>query len=246
LYLTGDLVKFLPDGNIQFLGRIDHQVKVRGFRIELGEIEAVLNAHPQVVEGVVIVREERGDKMLVAYYTAGEEVPSPGELRAFMRQRLPEYMIPNIFVHLEAMPLTPSNKIDRKALPAPDQTRAVEVEYVPPSTETEIALAEIVAELLSLDRVGLNDNFFELGGHSLMATQFVSRVRETFGVELPLRTIFEHPSVGELAGEVDKLRAEQTEDLADVADLLDQLMSLSDEEVEALLTEHTDETSTSG
>ena len=240
LYLTGDLVKFLPDGNIQFLGRIDHQVKVRGFRIELGEIEAVLNAHPQVVEGVVIVREERGDKMLVAYYTAGEEVPSPGELRAFMRQRLPEYMIPNIFVHLEAMPLTPSNKIDRKALPAPDQTRAVEVEYVPPSTETEIALAEIVAELLSLDRVGLNDNFFELGGHSLMATQFVSRVRETFGVELPLRTIFEHPSVGELAGEVDKLRAEQTEDLADVADLLDQLMSLSDEEVEALL-EHTDE-----
>jgi amino acid adenylation domain-containing protein len=241
LYRSGDLVKFLPDGNIQFLGRIDHQVKVRGFRIELGEIEAALNAHPGVTDGVVIVREDRpGDKMLVAYYTAGEEVPSPGELRAFMRQRLPEYMIPNAFVHLEAMPLTPSNKIDRKALPAPDQTRAVEVEYVPPATETEIALAEIVAELLNLDRVGLNDNFFELGGHSLMATQFVSRVREAFGIELPLRTIFEHPSVGELAGEVDRLRAEQTEDLADVVDLLDQLMEMSDEEVEALLSEDGD------
>jgi acyl carrier protein len=135
------------------------------------------------------------------------------------------------------MPLTPTNKIDRKALTAPDQTRAVEVENAPPLTETEIAQAENEAQLLNLVRVGLNDNFFELGGHSLMGTQFVSRVRETFGVELPLRTIFERPSVGELAGEVDRLSAEQTENLADVADLLDQLLELSDEEVEALLKE---------
>ncbi len=236
LYRSGDLVKFLPGGDIQFLGRIDHQVKVRGFRIELGEIEAALKAHPQVAEGVVIVREDQpGNQMLAAYYVAGDEAPSAGDLRAFMRQRLPEYMIPNAFVHLEAMPLTPSNKIDRKALPAPDQTRTIEVEYVAPTTDTEVQLAAIVAELLTLDRVGLNDNFFEMGGHSLLATQFVSRVRETFGVELPLRTIFEHPSVGELAGQVDDLQAEQTSDLADVADLLDQLMELSDEEVEALL-----------
>ncbi len=210
LYRTGDLVKYLPNGDIEFLGRIDHQVKVRGFRIELGEIEARLRQFPGLQDSVVIVREDApGDKRIVAYF-----VPEPGvevnqtELRNFMREVLPEYMVPSFFVQLEAMPLTPSNKIDRKALPAPDATvLAPTREYIPPTTETEIKLAGIVAELLHIERVGLADNFFELGGHSLLATQFISRVRDVFGVEMPLRALFEHPTIGEFAMQLDIERA---------------------------------------
>ncbi len=206
LYRTGDLVKYLPNGDIEFLGRIDHQVKVRGFRIELGEIEARLRQFSGLQESIVIVREDApGDKRIVAYFT-----PEPGvavdqaELRGFMREVLPEYMVPSFFIQLDAMPLTPSNKIDRKALPAPDASvLAPTREYIPPSTETEVKLAAIVADLLHVERVGLDDNFFELGGHSLLATQFISRVRDAFGVEMPLRALFEHPTIGEFAMQLD-------------------------------------------
>jgi amino acid adenylation domain-containing protein len=210
LYRTGDLVKYLPNGDIEFLGRIDHQVKVRGFRIELGEIEARLRQFPGLQDSVVIVREDKpGDKRIVAYFVPepGVEV-NPHELRQFMREVLPEYMVPSFFVQLEAMPLTPSNKIDRKALPAPDASvLAPTKEYIPPTTETEVKLAGIVAELLHIERVGLADNFFELGGHSLLATQFISRVRDVFGVEMPLRALFEHPTIGEFAMQLDIERA---------------------------------------
>jgi len=217
LYKTGDLVRYRADGNIEFLGRIDHQVKVRGFRIELGEIEAVLGQHPGVQDGVVVVREDvPGDKRLVAYVVPaepalseaeGEPAPAVGELRNFLRKTLPEYMVPSAFVVLEALPLSPSGKVDRRALPAPEGIRPeLEREYVAPRNETEEKLAAMCAELLGVDRVGVYDSFFDLGGHSLLATQFISRVRDAFQVELPLRSLFEHPTVDELAEEIGNTR----------------------------------------
>jgi len=240
LYKTGDLVRYRADGNIEFLGRIDHQVKVRGFRIELGEIEAVLGGHPALREAVVVVREDvPGDKRLVAYVVpAGETAPTVGELRSYLRQQLPEYMVPSAFVTLEALPLSPSGKVDRKALPAPDRSRPeLEREYVAPRNETEAKLAAICAELLGLEQVGVYDNFFELGGHSLLATQFISRLRDTFHIELPLRSLFEHPTVADLAGRVEALRREEQAEMDKIADLLARVEELSEEEVRALLTE---------
>lgn len=206
LYRTGDLVRYLPDGNIEFLGRIDHQVKVRGFRIELGEIEAVLGEHPDVVDVIVLAREDTpGDRRLVAYLVTRPEVElKTSELRNYLRERLPEYMVPSFFVRMDEFPLTPNNKIDRAALPKPDQSRPdLESEYVAPRTETEQKLAAICAELLNIERVGVYDSFFDLGGHSLLATQFLSRLRSSFQVELPLRIIFEKPRITDLAQEID-------------------------------------------
>lgn len=206
LYRTGDLVRYLPDGNIEFLGRIDHQVKVRGFRIELGEIEAVLGEHPDVVDVIVLAREDPpGDRRLVAYLVTrpGVELKT-SELRNYLRERLPEYMVPSFFVRMDEFPLTPNNKIDRAALPKPDQSRPdLESEYIAPRTETEQKLAAICAELLNLERVGIYDSFFDLGGHSLLATQFLSRLRSSFQVELPLRIIFEKPRIADLAQEIE-------------------------------------------
>ncbi|HIP97139.1 MAG TPA: amino acid adenylation domain-containing protein, partial [Anaerolineae bacterium] len=215
LYKTGDLARYLPDGNIEFLGRVDHQVKVRGFRIELGEIEAALGQHPELRESVVIVREDvPGDKRLVAYVVpkdAGSETEDEGppsfvsELRGFLKEKLPDYMVPSAFVTLDALPLTPTGKVDRRALPAPDGLRPeLEREYVAPRTPTEEKLVAICAELLGIHRVGVYDNFFDLGGHSLLATQFISRVRTAFGVEVPLRSLFEHPTIAELAQEIEE------------------------------------------
>jgi len=209
LYRTGDLVRYLPDGNVEFLGRIDHQVKVRGFRIELGEIEAALGGHPHVADVVVLAREDvAGDKRLAAYLIAKPETElKVGELRNYLRERLPEYMVPSFFIMLAEFPLTPNNKVDRKALPAPDQSRPdLESEYVEPRTETEKKLAAIVAQLLTIEKVGVYDSFFDLGGHSLLATQFISRVRDGFQIELPLRAIFERPTIGELAEEIEKIK----------------------------------------
>ena len=210
LYRTGDLARYRPDGNIEFLGRLDHQVKVRGFRIELGEIEAVLGRHPGVQEAVVLAREDSpGEKRLVAYVVAQEgPAPSGSELRGFLQERLPEYMVPSAFVGLPALPLTPNGKVDRKALPAPEG-RGMEEGYVPPGTPTEELLAGIWAEVLRQERVGRQDNFFALGGHSLVAIQVVSRVRDTFGVELPVRCVFESPTVAELSAAVEAARGEQ-------------------------------------
>jgi amino acid adenylation domain-containing protein len=199
LYLTGDLARWLPDGTIEFLGRIDRQVKIRGFRIELGEIEAALCAVAGVRDAVVLAREE-GEKRLVAYVVAGGTTID--DLRAQLKARLPEYMMPSAFVMLDALPLTPNGKVDRKALPAPE-AGSTERAYVAPRTPLEEILATIWCAVLRLARVGVDDNFFELGGHSLLATQVVSRVRTLVGVELPVRVLFDSPTVARLAKEVE-------------------------------------------
>jgi amino acid adenylation domain-containing protein len=196
LYRTGDLGRWLADGTVEFLGRVDAQVKVRGYRIEPGEIEARLLERDGVSEAVVVAREDgAGNRRLVAYVVGDAEMDA---LRAHLRQNLPEYMVPSAFVFLDALPLTPSGKLDRRALPAPELASAAE-RYVAPRTPTEEVLAGIWAELLRLERVGVTESFFELGGHSLLATRLVSRVRQVFGVEVPLRALFEGPTVAELA-----------------------------------------------
>ena len=200
LYRTGDLARWLPDGNIEFVGRIDHQVKIRGFRIELGEIEAVLNTHPQIKQNVVIATEDQNDdKRLVGYVVAEEESISTNQLREFLRSQLPEYMVPNIFVQLDTLPLTPNGKVDRKALPAPDEEISRQQEYVAPRNSSEETTAKIFASILKVSNVGIYDNFFELGGHSLLATQVISRLREEFQIDLPLRSLFQRPTVAQLA-----------------------------------------------
>ncbi|HST57142.1 MAG TPA: amino acid adenylation domain-containing protein, partial [Longimicrobium sp.] len=207
LYRTGDLGRWLPDGTVEFMGRADAQVKVRGFRIELGEIEARLAEHPAVHETVVVARAregEAGDPRLVAYYTG--EGASAAALRAHLAERLPEYMVPAAFVHMDALPVNPNGKLDRKALPEPVYGLAAEERYVAPRTPTEELLAGIWAEVLGVERLGVEDSFFELGGHSLLATRAVSWVREVFGVELPLRALFEGPTVAEMAGRVEDMR----------------------------------------
>nr|QEO74169.1 condensation domain-containing protein [uncultured bacterium] len=202
LYRTGDRARYLHDGNVEFLGRVDHQVKIRGFRIEPGEIEACLVAHEAVRDAVVVARADGGhDKRLVAYFTAvdSSNPPGPPELRAHVSRSLPEYMVPAAFVSLDELPLTPNGKVDRAALPAPDGRPELDAAYAPPRTPAEEILAEIWCEVLAVDRAGIHDDFFELGGHSLVATQVVSRVRAAFGVELPLRALFESPTVAQLA-----------------------------------------------
>lgn len=206
LYKTGDLARYLPDGNIEFLGRIDNQVKIRGFRIELGEIEAVLSQHPAVRETVVIADEEiAGDKQLVAYIVPNQEqIPTQSAqklaslLRQFLKEKLPEYMVPKAYVILESLPLTPNGKVDRRALKAPDITFDKQ-DYIAPRTQVEDLLVEIWAKILGKEQVGIHDNFFELGGHSLLATQLVSRIRDTFKIDLPVRNLFEAPTVEQLA-----------------------------------------------
>ncbi len=239
LYRSGDLVRFLPDGNIEFLGRIDHQVKVRGFRIELGEIEAVLRQHPAVNDAVVVARDLGGDKRLVAYLlTAEEETPHAASLRDFIRLSLPDYMVPAYFVALDEFPLTPAGKVDRQALPAPDSARtAAGADYVAPRTDIEEKLVAIATELLALEQVGVYDNFFELGGHSLLATQFISRVREAFDVELELRTLFESPTVAQIAEVLTAKLQTQIQTADTVADLLAQLEEMSEEDVKRMLGE---------
>jgi amino acid adenylation domain-containing protein len=239
LYKTGDLARYLPDGNIEFLGRLDHQVKIRGFRIELGEIEAALNGHPAVREVVVSAREDvPGRKQLVAYVVLHQEpLPSARELRHFLMSKLPDYMVPAAFVPLERLPLTPNGKVDRRALPTPGQQRpTLEEAFVAPRTPVEEALAGIWADLLGLTQVGIHDNFFELGGHSLLATQVISRLQGAFQVELPLRRLFETPTIAALAqallaheampGQTEKiahiLKRVQRMSGADVRDLLQQ------------------------
>ncbi|HEX9940914.1 MAG TPA: amino acid adenylation domain-containing protein, partial [Thermoanaerobaculia bacterium] len=202
LYRTGDLARYRADGRLECLGRIDHQVKVRGFRIELGEIEAALCRHPEVTAAVVVARDEAAsDRRLVAYVVprrTGADLA--GELRAWVRRSLPEYMVPSAWVQLETLPLTPNGKVDRKALPAP----AVELRTsTAPRTPIEEVLAGLWAQVLGVETVGAEDSFFDLGGHSLLATQVVSRVRGAFGVELPLRRIFEAPTLARLAGEIE-------------------------------------------
>ncbi|HYY98003.1 MAG TPA: amino acid adenylation domain-containing protein, partial [Pyrinomonadaceae bacterium] len=234
LYRTGDLARYTADGRIEFLGRSDNQVKVRGFRIELGEVEAVLSAHEAVGGVAVVVGEDsRGEKRLAAYVVAAagrgrEELA--GELRGYLRGRLPEYMIPSAFVVLESLPLTPNGKVDRRALPAPDASGPqAGAEFVAPRTPLEEALADIWRGVLGVERVGVHDNFFELGGHSLMATRVLSNVRRIFRIELPLKVVFESATVAELAAALVAFEAEpgQAEKIARV---LQKLKGISAEE----------------
>jgi amino acid adenylation domain-containing protein len=249
LYKTGDLARYLSDGEIDFLGRIDHQVKIRGFRIELGEIELVLRQHPGVDDAVVVAWEEgenpksdesgnrkskiqnpKSGKRLVAYLVSKEESrPMVSELRGFLKQKLPEYMIPSLFVFLEALPRTSNGKVNRRALPAPEQNRPEkENAFVPPSTIVEKTIAEIWAQVLKVDRTGIHDDFFESGGHSLLAIQIVSRLRDVFQIDLPLRSLFENPTIAGLAALVAQA-PEPTERV------LAELESLSDEQAQLLL-----------
>jgi acyl-CoA synthetase (AMP-forming)/AMP-acid ligase II/acyl carrier protein len=235
LYKTGDRGRYLPDGTLEFIGRADHQVKIRGFRIEPGEIETVLSQHPAVRETVVVARGEvenpksetcgervrsvgnpkspdpstplRAGKRLVAYVVSRQrQAPAANDLRDFVKKKLPEYMVPSAFVFLDALPLTPNGKVDRRTLPAPDRWLALEEGYATPRTPVEERLAKIWTEVLKVERVGIHDNFFRLGGHSLKATQLMSRLREAFQVEVPLRKLFEIPTVAELAESIEAMR----------------------------------------
>ena len=211
LYKTGDLARYLPDGHIEYLGRIDYQIKLRGFRIELGEIETALLQHPEVKEGVVIVREDTSNENhLVGYIvaeTGQDSLQVISQLRRFLKQQLPDFMVPTIFMALEAMPLTPNGKVDRKALPEPDASRPeLEANYVAPRTPIEQQIADIWMQVLNVKRVGIYDNFFELGGYSLVGIQVVSRVRQALQVEILMSNLFELPTVADLAQRVETLR----------------------------------------
>jgi acyl carrier protein len=200
LYKTGDLGRYVADHSIEYLGRIDHQVKLRGFRIELGEIEAVLAEHEKVRQAVVVAREDcPGEKQLVAYVVPENGVSNiENELRSFLKTKLPDYMIPPAFVFLTSLARTANGKLDRRALPAPDVgSRRLPTDPIGPRSPLEGLVADIWAEVLKLDTLSVQDNFFDLGGHSLKATQVISRVREIFQLDLPIRVLFEAPTVGE-------------------------------------------------
>ncbi|WPB73718.1 amino acid adenylation domain-containing protein [Archangium violaceum] len=230
LYRTGDRVRYLPDGQVEFLGRVDSQVKLRGFRIELGEVEAALARHPAVREATAVVREDSpGQPRLVAYVVLDErQSGEPAGLRTALKEQLPEYMVPSAFVFLPSLPLTGSGKVDRKALPAPDGVRPEDATaFVAPRSELEQQLATMWSELLGVERIGVHDDFFALGGHSLLATQLISRVRATFEVELDFRELFEEPTLAALAVQIMEARASQVDDAE-----LEQLMADLEEDGE--------------
>ncbi|NEQ43671.1 MAG: amino acid adenylation domain-containing protein [Leptolyngbya sp. SIOISBB] len=208
LYKTGDLARYLPNGNIEYLGRLDFQVKLRGFRIELGEIESAISQHPNIRETVVIVREDiPGDKRLVAYgVLAPGKTLSLGDLRPWLKATLPDYMVPSALVILDALPLTPSGKVDRKILPTPEVTAQAAAAFVPPEGAVEQTLARIWAEVLGVPQVGRYDNFFDLGGHSLLAVQIVVQLQQVFAINLRMPALFEHPTVATLATYIETIR----------------------------------------
>jgi acyl carrier protein len=205
MYRTGDLVRRLADGRLEFLGRVDHQVKVRGVRIELGEVESVLQQHPGVKQAVALVREDAGgDRRLVGYVVSRGNGLEERDLRSYLQGSLPDYMMPSALVVLDSLPLNPSGKVDRGALPAPVPGSGEA--YVAPRTEMEEGVAAIWSEVLGVEKVGVEDNFFSLGGHSLLATRIVSRIRQTFGIDLPLRELFESPTVASVAESIEAAR----------------------------------------
>jgi amino acid adenylation domain-containing protein len=228
LYRSGDLARFLPDGHVDFLGRLDHQIKIRGYRIEPDEITSVLNGHPAVQASLVLAREDTpGDKRLVAYIVLNQGMSACTDaLQEWLAERLPDYMIPVVFVHLDSLPVTANGKVDRAALPAPDASNTLQREdmIATPRTQVEERLAAIVTSLLGLEQIGIDDNIFFFGGNSLMGTQIIVQVADTFGVELTLRTLFDGPTIRQLAEEVERL-------------VIARLESMSDEEVLQLLNE---------
>ncbi|MCQ8131004.1 AMP-binding protein, partial [Methylomonas rivi] len=221
LYRTGDKAKWRNDGVIEYLGRLDHQIKLRGLRIELGEIEAALMAQTGITEAAVLLKDSPHGPRLVAYAAAGRLVEVE-TLQQGLRQRLPDYMVPNAIVILDSLPKTVNGKLDRKALPEPELNRG---DYRAPQTGTEQRLADVWQSLLGVERVGRNDNFFELGGHSLLATRLVAQIRIDLGVDLPLRNVFETEELRQLAERIDQLGAALVGDevLADMSGWLDEL-----------------------
>jgi acyl-coenzyme A synthetase/AMP-(fatty) acid ligase len=256
-YRTGDLARALPDGTLEFLGRLDQQVKIRGYRIELSEIEAVLMKHPAIKEAVVLAREGASgltpeeEKRLVAYLVGeGSNVEMTGDLRSYLQEQLPSYMIPTSFVWLDTLPLSPNGKVDRKALPVPNRSQLLETtEMVAPQTPLQEQLAMIWAELLFGDhrdypqpykpQVGIHDNFFELGGHSLLATQLMARLRTVFQIEMPLRRLFEKPTIAEMALAIKQIQSEQIaqSESEELAQMLTALGGLSEEKMQAIFTD---------
>ncbi|HEX3528690.1 MAG TPA: non-ribosomal peptide synthetase, partial [Thermoanaerobaculia bacterium] len=236
LYRTGDLARRLSDGRLECLGRIDGQVKVRGFRIEPGEIELALAGHPAIRQAVVAARKmEDGELRLVAWFVA-EATPSSVELRAFLASRLPDYMVPGMFVHLDELPLNPNGKVDRRALPEPRMIAGTA--DLAPRNPLEQVLADIWGEVLGIEGIGVGADFFDLGGHSLLAVQVVSRVRRALGVDLHLRQVFGSPTVAQLATTILE-SAEQRDRVERTAALVVQLNAMSEEQIEAMLKEET-------
>jgi amino acid adenylation domain-containing protein len=242
LYKTGDLGRYRSDGNIEFLGRNDKQVKLRGFRIELGEIESQLSRHPHIKEAVVIVREDTpGDRRLVAYFTSSDgETPSAETLRAQLKTGLPEYMVPSAFVSIPILPLTPNGKLDRKALPTPEFGSSDSASYEAPQSETEELVATIWRELLHVKTIGRHDDFFKMGGHSLLAMTLLVRIKAVLSIELPLRTVFESPTLLAMSAEIELRRESRfTEKLASdniqIEELLQQVASMSEDDALELL-----------
>jgi amino acid adenylation domain-containing protein len=218
LFKTGDIVRSLPDGQLAFIGRMDDQIKVRGFRIEPNEVAAALNEHPAVVQSLVVAPEiSPGERRLVAYFVPAPEArPTLSELHGFLSARLPEFMIPAVFVVLQHLPVSPNGKVDRNALPVPDAANTLrDTQFVAPRTEVEAAVADILRQLLQIDRLDVEDNFFVLGGHSLLGTQLIVRVREAFGVELALRHVFEAPTVAAISAAIEKQVAANLESMTE-------------------------------
>jgi aryl carrier-like protein len=236
LYRSGDSGRYVGQGEIEFIGRVDDQVKIRGYRIEPAEIEAVLAQHEAVRQCKVLVHEvSADDKRLVAYVVCDEQ--PVGELRAFLKERLPEYMIPAAFVTLAQMPLTPSGKVDRKALPKPEQIQDQRQQpLVLPRNPTEQQLADMWSELLGLRQVSIHDNFFDLGGHSLLLTQLASRMRNTMSVDVPLRSLFESPTILEMGQLLSSWQVAQ-HDATEFAELLSEIKNLTPQEIQAQLLE---------
>jgi len=238
LYRTGDIVRWLDGAVLEYIRRVDHQVKVRGNRIELGEIEAALSKHPAVRDNVVETRtDEDGSRFVVAYVVLDDEVTSDlNELRGYLKEQLPDYMVPSVFMPLARLPLTANGKIDRRALPAPSREALVRVrEYVAPRDEVEAEVAQIWSEVLGIEKAGVTDDFFELGGHSLLATQVVSRIRKSFEIEVPLRMLFEQTTIATLSTAIAQMQRDE-EERAD-AELLAQLEQFSEAQVQTMLTE---------
>jgi amino acid adenylation domain-containing protein len=239
IYKTGDFGRLLPDGNYELIGRRDHQVKIRGLRVELGEIESALKQHTAVAEVLARVWEDNpDDQRLAAYIVVNHDhALAANDLREFAQQRLPEHMVPSSFVMLEKLPLTRTGKLDRNALPRPEQTRLESTEpFVAPATLIEVALERIWSQILGVEAVGINDSFFSLGGHSLLATQVMSRVRQEFQVDVPLRDLFEKPTIARLAAVIEKIKAERAE--AERLQVLEMIKSLSEDEVGAMLEQY--------
>jgi len=236
LYKTGDLARYLPDGNIEFMGRSDHQVKVRGYRIELGEIEETLRQHPAVQDAAAIAGDDgSGNQRLVAYVVLDpDKLPSISNLRGYLQEKLPEYMVPSAFVTLESLPLTPNGKLDRRALPQKCDRVSEETAFTAPQTPTEKELAQIWMAVLELEKVGINESFFDIGGHSLMAMQLVSRVRTRFGVELPLYDFYAAPTIQNLAELIEE-EILANADSNQIDELLDRLEKFDGESAQTVM-----------